>query len=218
MKFWRLVLVAVTTLISIAVVGCSSETKAPQQDDAAAVSENQTVVIPQEQPSLMGKVKDIVGNEVIVFKGEVNQTEGPPKEEPKPLTEEAQDQIKAIREKVAAGTITPEQAREELQSLGIQPNQTQNRMEFTEETETFIIPVGTPIVTMQRGTNEANQVELTDITKDNILLIWKKDDVVEFVQLMGGGRAGNRESMGGNGERPGGGMGPMGGMGGNRQP
>ncbi len=220
MKFRRLVLVVVVALISIAVAGCSSETKAPQHDVVAAMAENEKVVMPQEQPSLMGKVNDIVGNEVTVFKGEVTQAEGISKAEP--ATEESQEKINAVREKIASNTITPEQAREDFKNLGIQVNPAQNRLEFTEETETFIIPVGTPIVTIQRGTNEANQVELADIKKDTILRIWKKGDVVEFVQLMGGtgGGFGNREGMGDNGERTGGGygMGPIGGMGGNRRP
>jgi len=96
MKLRRLVLVVVAAFISIAVAGCSSsETKAPQHDVVAAMAENEKVVMPQEQPSLMGKVNDIVGNEVTVFKGEATQAEGISKAEP--ATEESQEKINAVR-------------------------------------------------------------------------------------------------------------------------
>lgn len=216
MKFNKPMFMLMIILVIALVVGCSSGTETPQkvtQENAAAVSEGQKVALPEEQPALFGKVQEIVGNEVTVFKGEVRQNEEAPQEEP--VSAEAQEKIQAIREKIQNGTITPEQAREELQSLGFQPNQNPNRaMQFTEETETFIIPVGTPIVTIQRGANtenEANQVGLTDIKKDSILRIWKNDDdTVSFVQVFGGGSAmGNRQGAGGQGPGAGGGPGMM---------
>lgn len=238
MKFNKLIFMLTVTFVAAMVVGCSNGTESPQkvtQENTATLSEGQKVALPEEQPALIGKVKEIVGNEVTVFKGEVSQNEGTPNEgapnegapnegapKEESVSEEAQEKINAIREKVANGTITPEQAREELQNLGLQPNQNPNRgMKFTEQTETFIIPVGTPIVTMQRGTNEANQVGLTEIKKDTILRIWKKDGTVTFVQVISA--MGNRQGAGGNvpgaggGMPPGMGFGPPAGMGGGRQ-
>ncbi|SFF93001.1 hypothetical protein SAMN05660649_00052 [Desulfotomaculum arcticum] len=213
-------------LISVLVIGCSngtqSGTQTPQkaaQENTAADTAAQQVALPEEQPALFGKVKDIVGNEVIVFKGEVAQNEESPKQDtPKeePVSDEAQDKMQSLRADLQSGKITPEQAREEMQKLGLQPGQAQNRansMNFTDETETFIIPVGTPIVTMQRGSNGANQVGLTEIKKDTILRIWKTDDTVSFVQVMSGsGAMGNRQGAGG--QTPGGGGGMQPGMGG----
>lgn len=73
-------------------------------------------------------------------------------------------------------------------------------MNFTEETKTFIIPVGTPIATMQRGSKEANQVGLTEIKKDTVLRVWEKDGAVSFVLVAGGnGAMGRRQGAGGNG-------------------
>jgi hypothetical protein len=209
-KLNKLILMLVVTFAAVLVVGCSSGINAAQkvtQENAATVSEGQKVALPEEQPALTGKVKEIVGNEVTVYKAEANPNEETPKEEP--LSEEARDKLQAIREKVQNGTITSEQAKEEMDKLGIQPGPTRNPMKFTEETETFIIPVGTPIVTMQRGSNEANQVELTEIKKDTVLRIWKNGDAVSFVQVIGGsGQRGTGQGTNGQGPGFGGDMPP----------
>jgi len=200
MKFNKLVLILIVAFISVIAVSCSSGTKDPKENDVAAVSESEKVVIPKEKPDLTGKVKEIIGNEVTVYKVQVDVDEARPGEESQNSANEESNQNN-------------------------QGSRQQNRVagfRVTEETETFIIPVGAPIVTMQRRTGETNTIELTEIKKDQILRVWKKNDAVELVQVMGGagGRPGSRENAGGNGERPGGagGMGPMGGMGGNRQP
>lgn len=223
MNLHKLSLSILITAVILSVVGCSKGTEAPakatqeNQENTETVSQNEEIAIPEEQPALIGKVKEIVGNEVTVFKGEVGQDAGAPPGEP--ISEEAQDKFQAIREQMQNGTITPEQAREKLGNLGLQANQTRgNGMKFTEETETLIIPVGTPIVTRQRGADETNQVELTEIKKDTILQIWKTDDTVDFVLVMsiGGNRTpGNGEGgegrvfPGGGGPGFGGGGGPV---------
>jgi len=72
---------------------------------------------------------------------------------------------------------------------------------------------------MQRGAGEATQVGLTEIKKDTILRVWKTEDVISFVQVMGAnmpggagqGAGGNRQGAGtGDGMPPGMGGGPPG--------
>ncbi|SFR09120.1 hypothetical protein [Desulfoscipio geothermicus] len=201
MKLNKLLLVLILAFISATAIGCGSNTEAlkepSKEDNAATVSEGEKVVFPEEKPALIGQVKDVIGNEVTVYKLQDSLNEG-----------------------------TPSEGRQEPTGQEINPNVQGpgpgNRAGFkvTGETETFIIPVGTPIVTVQRGTNETTPMGLTEIKKDQMLRVWKKNDAVSFVQVMGGNgpRTGNPE--GANGQRPGNGQGfgGMGGMGGNRQP
>ena len=181
-------------------VGCSSggeSAQNQQQKNTAAAVENQNVALPEGSPAFTGKVKDIVGNEVTVYKSEVVQGEAAPKD-----ASAGQAQIQSQ----AGGTGVPG-------NRGFS-------MKFTEETQTFIIPVGTPIVTMQRGTGGASlsQAGLTDIKKESILRVWEKDGEVSFVQLTGGGgTAGNRQGTGGSRQGTGTGTGNTQGMGGGPQ-
>lgn len=129
--------------------GCGNEV--PSNQEVVAEESNVSIERPDGKADLIGKVKDIVGNEVTVYK----------------VTDKTQD-----------------------------------------ETSTFIIPVGAPIVSMKfiNGERNLEQQELTAIKKDGIISIWKKDDgTVEFVELRGG-RGKNKDSA-----RTGGGP-PMGGM------
>ncbi len=152
--------------------GCTSVGKEePKNNGKTAVAENEKIVLPEEKPELVGRVKDIVGNEVTVYKVQADtQTE------PGGGSRNLPDQSANQNNRGAMMRATA--------------------MRVTDETETFIIPVGTPIVTIQRGTDEVKAINLTEIKKDQILRIWKKDGSVVFVQVMGGigERAGNRGS------------------------
>ena len=138
MKFRNLIRVLLLIFISTLVVGCSSAAETAQktaQDNRSTVDGSEKVTMPEGRPTLMGKVKEIIGNEVTVYIAEAPQNEG------------------AVKEEASKQPQTGESS---------QPNQQAvNRgfaMNFTEETKTFIIPVGVPIVTMQRGSAEASDV------------------------------------------------------------
>lgn len=203
----------VILIVALIVAGCSNSNKTPQTawEIATAPSMSQTAIVPEEAPALFGKVKDIVGNEVTLLIAEGGLSEGGLGAAP--IDEEAQERMRALRQDLESGRITREQLREEMQKLGVEaqirtPDQSIGT-QFSEETETFIIPVGTPIVTWQRGDSEAGQVELTAIKKDTILRVWKKDGTVTFVQVMGGGTTmGIRQGAGGDESGPGGVMRP----------
>lgn len=213
MKLSKPICMLIITAAAIVAVGCSSGKESiqnPQQGNAADVTGSQTVALPGGSPAFAGKVKDIVGNEVTVYKAEVNQSGAAPKEAPAGSQPQAQSQPQSQNQAGGAGV----------------PGNRGLNMKFTEETQTFTIPVGTPIVTMQRGAGgvSSKQAGLTEIKKESILRVWEKDGVVSFVQLTGGnGTAGNRQGTGaGNpqgqgmgGATQGMGGGPQG-MGGNR--
>ncbi len=202
----RIILVLMVALLSLTVVGCSGGTEAAPkeaQEAKAGSSESQKVSLPEEKPALIGKVKEIVGNEVTVYKAEVNSNQGPPQESQTKDAQRKEEQAKNSSEK----SQTPNQ-----NNQGARPGNGGFRMNFTEETETFMIPVGVPIVTMQggRGSQEATVVQLTQIKKDTVLRIWKTNDEVSFVQVTGGNsQRSNRESTGNNRT----GTGSQGGMG-----
>lgn len=147
--------------ISIAAAGCGGTAETSQKDNSTVV-EGEKVTLPEESPTLIGKVKEIVGNEVTIYIGQVAQNEGTPKENSNLTQTQNQNQ----------------------DNKGGRPENAGFGMKFTEETETFLIPVGIPIVTMQSG-SDPKQVELTKITEDSILRIWKEDGTISFVQVTG---------------------------------
>lgn len=163
---------------------------------AANVSTAETPVVPDERPDLIGKIKEIIGNEVTVYVVQVPPNgETPEGNRPNPTSRQANPDVQ---------TSMPGN-----RGAGLN----------IKETETFIIPVGTPIATMQMRGDGTVVTELSGIKKDQFLRIWRKDDTVVFVQIMptGGNREipFNRDGTGGNVQRPDGspgmvGMGPMG--------
>ncbi len=186
MKINKLFLALVVAFVAMYAIGCSSATQTPNQANENIATEDKQIVIPEEEPTLTGKVKDIVDNKVTVYKaavpdqapGQPPANEGTPGENPPGKADQATD---FNNDKPRPGNRPPE-------------------VQVTEETETFTIPTDTPIVSLQRGSNEIIQMNLTDIKADQFLRIWQKDDAVYFVQVMGGvGPTGNPEEIGNNG-------------------
>jgi len=170
--FNKLLLILIFLFFSVSAFGCSSgtesrKTEGQTQSNAESLATTENIVVPREKPDLIGKVKDIVGNEVRVYKVEIAEANEQKSQEnsQKPAADETNQNNQDLR----------------------RANRPVN-LKVTEETETFIIPVGTPIVTMQRGANNVKTIALTEIKKDQFLRIWKKDDSAVFVQVMGGNR------------------------------
>jgi hypothetical protein len=153
--------------------GSTSSTTPKTTDNQSSVSSQATVTVPGRTPELVGKVKEIIGNEVTVFKAKIETDQGRPAQQ---------------RQERASNAVNERQ--------GSPP-----QVSFTEETETFIIPVGIPVATMQRGGTEAILAQLTDIKKDQIIRVWKTGETVEFIQLTGGSRAGGQQQQGDGGNR-----------------
>ncbi|RYD03358.1 hypothetical protein N752_20085 [Desulforamulus aquiferis] len=142
-----------------------------------------------------------MGNEVTIYKMDTAQNEGAGEgQRPNPGQEEAQN--------------NPGQGQQQGQAQSQQGQRPENmgpRMVISDETETFIIPVGTPIVMLQRGSAESSTVALTEIKKDQMLRIWKQEGEISLVQVIGSMGAGNRQGQGQGGRGQGmggGGFGP----------
>jgi hypothetical protein len=200
LKLSKTALMGLLMVVLLGVAGCSSGEEAAQGNDSAPVAGDETIALPEETPALIGRVKEIIGNEVTVYKMQLPSQDG------RPTRQE--------------GTQNPpnqpdqqDQADQSNQAQGNRPAMT----EATGETETLIIPVGTPIVTVDRSTNETTSVELTEIKADQILRVWMEDDTVQFVQVMvmnaNRTQSQDRERQGGDGP-PDGMGGPPPGMGG----
>lgn len=201
----RYVLALSLALVAAVAAGCGSGTGTDQgsaignkaaSGEQTEVAEEQKVALPEGNPAFIGKVTDIVGNEVTVLKADL------PAERP------------------AVAQQTPKQA----QGQATKGAATQPRgmaMKFSDEPTTFIIPVGTPIVTVQRGSREGIEADLSEIKQDSIVRVWQTNDAVTFVQVTsqgmqrssGGSESGTRDGAGaGMGGPPPGGPPPGGGF------
>jgi len=148
----------------------------PQTENAT----NQSISnyeLPEREADLVGKVKEIIGNEVTVYKVEGG------------MFQMTLEERKKMREQMQNNTSG------EMQ---------RPTMNVSQETETFIIPVGTPIVLLQRvdGERKTQSEELTSIKKDSLLRVWKSEDgeTVEFVQVTGNRGGGMNGNMKGGGK------------------
>lgn len=195
MEFRKVVCILVIAAIPLAGAGCTSSSNTSAQSNAtASTSANSTaekVTLPKDQPALVGKVKEIVGNEVTIYKaqGTLPRMRPPEGTAPSNNGNRYNSSNGYNRDNSNNGNNT-----------GSRPAGKGPGMQFTKETETLIIPVGTPMAIAQRG-GEATSISLTDIKKDQILLIWKKDGAVSFVEVMGdmGNRNSNSNQQGSNG-------------------
>lgn len=194
----RILLVFLVALLSLAVAGCgSSGGKATAQQETTAPA-GEKITLPEERPTFICRVKEIIGNEVTVYKAILNENQA--SERPAQAKETTEENAKPGPREAA------NQANQGARPGGGGPGGGVPRLSFSEETETFLIPVGVPIVSMQRGTGEVTEVGLTQIKKDSILQIWQTNGEITFVQVAGGG--GQRMNTGNNqGGWPPGGMG-----------
>lgn len=202
------ILLLLGILLAVVMVGCNgggtaTTEKAGQGTKGLKTSESQKVTMPEDRPAFMAKVKDIVGNEVTVLKAQITANgevpQGAPANQP-----QSQNQQPA------------NQAGSQPANSGTRDNNGGPGMSFSEEPETLLIPVGVPIVSMQRGSQEVTEVGLTQIKKDTILRIWETNGEISFVQVMGGSATRTTRERTGNDQNGGfqRGTGGMGGMGG----
>lgn len=153
-SFNSLLLILIFLLFSMSTMSCSSgtenqKTEGQTQSKAESLVTSENIDVPREKPDLIGKVKDIVGNEVTAYKVEIAE---------------------ATEQETQENTLKPAADETNQNSQDLRRANRPFDLKVTEETETFIIPVGTPIVTMQRGTNETKTIALTEIKKDQLRL------------------------------------------------
>lgn len=162
--------VSLSFLILILIVTFTACSNSTQSKENISTTQNITQYgAPERRYDLQGQVKSIRGNEVTVNKVIGEQLE---------LTEAE----KAKRQ-------------QEMQNLSPEEKQKSrdDRVKITDETLTFIAPVGVPIITTQNigGKVEAKKMDLADIKKGALLKIWFKADSnngeAEFIQIMNSG-------------------------------
>ncbi|MEW6066134.1 hypothetical protein P378_03780 [Desulforamulus profundi] len=161
-------------ILVLAITGCGSTNTKTTTATTGEINPTTSVTqygAPNRQADLWGKVKTIRGNKVTVFKAE-NKNEA--------LTEEERA---AQRAKMQA--LSPEErakARDE-------------RIKVTNEILEILIPVGTPVILTNTSANGAEQVDISNIKKDDLLKLWLEkssgggESTVEFVQII---RSGSR--------------------------
>lgn len=156
--------------ITFASIGCSRDSSAPEQKETA----NENIVLPQEEPALTGIVKEIIGNEVTIYKMAARpnspETDSPQDQPASDSAVSTQDQKPGTED-----APTPNAANQKQARPGMQPS---------EETETFTIPVGTPIVSMNG--DASSTVSLTDIKENQLINVWKTEEDISMVQVIAG--------------------------------
>lgn len=161
-------LLMLTLVCSLALInGCGGSSTPSTTPEATAkkpsVSSQATVTVPGRTPELVCKVKEIIGNEVTVFKAKIETNQDRPSPQGQERASSAANERRGLQLQNGGGRNRTEggagQGTDARQGMGA-------RVSFIEETETFIIPVGTPIATMQRGSSDTALAQLTDIKKD----------------------------------------------------
>lgn len=193
MKLSRKIFLSVLVLVLFFSFGCGKAEQSQPTGNLSKENADSGIIIPEESPALIGRVKEIVGNEVTIYKMERNSAK---------VAENKSNSNSDNANSSASGN------EKSPKGGGGAP------MKLTGETETFLIPVGTPIVQRQRGGSEPTTVDLSEIKADQLMSIWKEDDNIVLVQIMGiggsraGGNQGNNGGPGGPGGIPDGPGGP----------
>lgn len=190
----------------IVTAGCNQDSaNTAQVSKTAGTGETS---IPGDDPALMGKVKEIIGNEVTIYEMAVpdnNQAGPPPQENILPDTSPRY----ALEEEAPINAETAGSSDDFAPTIPIPTEST--------ETVTFLIPAGTPIIGMNTGQEGTSLLTLSDISEGSTIRVWKNDGIITTVQVMGSGKTPTRDKetntnqMGPGGMAPGGGMPPGGG-------
>lgn len=156
----------VLLFITVSGVACSNSTTSKTNE---TTQNTKQLTIPERRFDIQGQVKSIRGNEIAVYKVVGEQLE---------LTDEEKAKRREERQ-----NLSPEEKQQAREST----------IKVTDETQSFIVPVGVPIITSQNigGNPQIEKMDLADIKQGSLLKIWFKVDSnneeAEFVQLMNSG-------------------------------
>lgn len=127
-----------------------------------------------QRPDLSGRVKSIIGNEVIL-----ELIEMPERGSGAPQRESSQQQA-PDRQAGGGGAIPGGGGAPGMPGPGGGSQQRTNReLKLTGETKTLLIPVGIPIMTM--GQNTQKELDLADIYQGMVMQIWLDPDDKETI-------------------------------------
>ncbi|SNS61118.1 hypothetical protein SAMN05446037_101469 [Anaerovirgula multivorans] len=125
----------------------------------------------EEKADLYGKVKSIIGNEIVLELAEIPAM--PEREENKQEEKQSINQIA-----MGGGGQGPMPGG----MPGGQRNGGNAELNLTGETQTIMIPVGVPITSL--GQKASNELDIGDVTEGSILQIWfDKDDSERVVKV-----------------------------------
>lgn len=166
-KIFKSFLILLTMVLLFS--GCTSSNETSNLPVAGDSSNDINISI-DSRPDMYGKVKKILGNEVVLMLAEVSE---------RPAQGEMSEEDR-------------EKRRAEMQNSSAEERQKkmEDRIKFTGETENFIIPVGIPIISRSRG--EITQLDLADIHEGSMLQIWfgegeaEEDKTVRMVNVLQG--------------------------------
>ncbi|WZL72348.1 hypothetical protein QBE52_14805 [Clostridiaceae bacterium 35-E11] len=128
----------------------------------------------QNRPDLFGKVKSIIGNEVVLELAEM------------PQSEEGKG-----RQVQGEGTSGGESSANQGGQMGVQGGRSagNRQLKLTGETATVLIPVGVSVTIFSKG--EAKEIDIADIYEGSMLQIWfdendKENQIITRVMVMQG--------------------------------
>ncbi|MCW2278217.1 hypothetical protein [Heliophilum fasciatum] len=208
------ILLFTMVVATTALTACGNSGSALTDPASKSVSERQNVGMnrPQRPPELTGKVKEINGNTVVVYKAAVDESQAvpasgnsannpaPPTAPGQGLRGNGQGQGPRGNGPNADDPNGPDQGQRSNGPNG-QGLRRGTPMTFTEETETLTIPEGTTITQMQRGQGQTT-LQVAELKKDQILHVWKTDNTIELIQVMSDRSNGGNGGNGGNGQDP----------------
>lgn len=185
MKPQKILLLLLVVFSFLVTVGCGNKTETAQESNNAEIAASEQVTIPKERPQLIGKIKDVVGNEVTIYKAEMNEATVTENEnEP---NQSSADQEQNLNEQAQKQNSNEQTTNPEDPNNGGPSQPKKLALNFTEETVTITIPVGTQIASAGRGTAEL--MEISDLKAEQTIMVWQRDDTVTFVQVMGGNKS-----------------------------
>ncbi len=173
---------------SMLFAGCSQSNRvsAPEGGSVSSHAANDTTLnkAPERKADVYGKVKTILGNEVTLEVAEMPE---------RPEKVSKQKSEKGSKEKPEIGEGVKTKSSEEIQQFKEQMKEKMDKsIKLTGEVETFIIPVGLPIVSSGKGksVDGTTTLELIDIYEGMFLQVWfeegeaEADKLAQYVRAM----------------------------------
>lgn len=159
-----LCLILTVSAVAMIFTGCSASNTANNSSSSVSKSvesedRSGKEAESRKEPEILGQIKGIIGNEISISLVEMPENMG--RSDSGDVSAEDREAAKA-----QGGT-----------KGGASGQGRQDAIKLTGESETFIIPVGTPIVSTKRGNDgmERKELQLEDIYEGMVLQVWLKE-------------------------------------------
>lgn len=215
---WKLTsLFLLLVCLAVMISGCNqgAQNTVPTSSKISVAAGTETVAIPSDEPALMGRVKEIIGNEVTIVKITVPDISGrTAADQERPAKQIGEDEA-GVGRPFAGNAESPGTTDDQIAERPAPADMPRlEPIENEEESETFLIPAGAVIAKTAVREEGATVLTLSDITAGSMIRVWKTNDAISFVQVMGSGNVRSRNSENESGQQfPGGPPGNFGGGG-----